>query len=209
MDVPRDAFLVGGQAWQECRTGGRNLDRIATSAAGLTGLWEVQGNVIRDLAALNRVEALPGTSGASSRSTTTNWTPPTSHCSTTSLPSAPAADPRSKPPPPTAANPASRPRPHSPAPTNPGSSLQARHLPPRILRKQHRPQPKQHPYGKAVRSARRRRCRAPRRGGAGPTEPGATVPNAQEGHHGDGCRKRRGPPTAQRGTSTGSGRRAG
>ena len=59
MDVPRDAFLVGGQAWQECRTGGRNLDRIGTSAAGLTGLWEVQGNVIRDLAALNRVETLP------------------------------------------------------------------------------------------------------------------------------------------------------
>jgi transglutaminase superfamily protein len=59
LDVPRDAFLVGGQAWQECRTGGRNLDRIGTSAAGLTGLWEVQGNVIRDVASLNRVETLP------------------------------------------------------------------------------------------------------------------------------------------------------
>lgn len=58
-DVPRDAFLVGGQAWQECRTGGRDLDRIGTSAAGLTGMWEVQGNVVRDLAALNRVETLP------------------------------------------------------------------------------------------------------------------------------------------------------
>jgi transglutaminase-like putative cysteine protease len=58
-DVPRDAFVVGGQAWQECRTGSRELDRIGTSAAGLTGLWEVQGNVVRDLAALNRVEALP------------------------------------------------------------------------------------------------------------------------------------------------------
>jgi hypothetical protein len=59
LNVPRDAFLVGGQAWQECRTGGRDLDRIGTSAAGLTGMWEVQGNVIRDLAALNRVETLP------------------------------------------------------------------------------------------------------------------------------------------------------
>jgi hypothetical protein len=59
LDVPRDAFLVGGQAWQECRTGARDQDRIGTSAAGLTGLWEVQGNVVRDLAALNRVEALP------------------------------------------------------------------------------------------------------------------------------------------------------
>jgi hypothetical protein len=59
LDVPRDAFLVGGQAWQECRTGSRDLDRIGTSAAGLTGMWEVQGNVVRDLAALNRVETLP------------------------------------------------------------------------------------------------------------------------------------------------------
>ena len=59
LDVPRDAFLVGGQAWQECRAGRRDLDRIGTSAAGLTGLWEVQGNVIRDLASLNRVETLP------------------------------------------------------------------------------------------------------------------------------------------------------
>jgi hypothetical protein len=59
LDVPRDAFLVGGQAWQECRTGSRDQDRIGTSAAGLTGMWEVQGNVIRDLAALNRVETLP------------------------------------------------------------------------------------------------------------------------------------------------------
>jgi hypothetical protein len=57
--VPRDAFLVGGQAWQECRTGRRELDRIGTTAAGLTGMWEVQGNVVRDLAALNRVETLP------------------------------------------------------------------------------------------------------------------------------------------------------
>lgn len=59
LDVPRDAFLVGGQAWQECRAGSRDLDRIGTSAAGLTGLWEIQGNVVRDLANLNRVETLP------------------------------------------------------------------------------------------------------------------------------------------------------
>lgn len=59
LDVPRDAFLVGGQAWQECRVGRRNLDRIGISAAGLTGMWEVQGNVVRDLANLNRIETLP------------------------------------------------------------------------------------------------------------------------------------------------------
>ena len=59
LDVPRDAFLVGGQAWLECRTGSRDLNSIGTSAAGLTGLWEVQGSVVRDLAALNQVETLP------------------------------------------------------------------------------------------------------------------------------------------------------
>jgi transglutaminase-like putative cysteine protease len=59
LDVPRDAFLVGGQAWQECRTGRRDTNRIGTSAAGLTGLWEIQGNVVRDLANLNQVETLP------------------------------------------------------------------------------------------------------------------------------------------------------
>jgi hypothetical protein len=59
LNVPRNAFLVGGQAWQECRTGSRDLDCIGTSAAGLTGMWEVQGNVVRDLASLNHVETLP------------------------------------------------------------------------------------------------------------------------------------------------------
>jgi transglutaminase-like putative cysteine protease len=59
LDVPRDAFLVAGQAWRECRAGRREPDRVGTSAAGLTGMWEVQGNVVRDLASLNRVETLP------------------------------------------------------------------------------------------------------------------------------------------------------
>jgi hypothetical protein len=59
LNVPPDAFLVAGQAWQQCRSGGRDPDRIGTSAAGLTGMWEIQGNVIRDLANLNRVETLP------------------------------------------------------------------------------------------------------------------------------------------------------
>lgn len=59
LDVPRDAFLVGGQAWLECRAGVRDPDRFGVSAAGLTGMWEVQGNVVRDLAALAKVETLP------------------------------------------------------------------------------------------------------------------------------------------------------
>ncbi len=59
LDVPRNAFLVGGQAWQDCRRGDRDPDRFGVAAAGLTGMWEVQGNVIRDLAALAKIETLP------------------------------------------------------------------------------------------------------------------------------------------------------
>ena len=59
LDVPRDQFLVAGQAWLECRAGRRDPDRVGTSAASLTGMWEIQGSVVRDLANLNRVETLP------------------------------------------------------------------------------------------------------------------------------------------------------
>jgi hypothetical protein len=59
LDVPRDAFLVAGQAWRDCRAGLRDPDKFGVGSAGLTGLWEVQGNVLRDLACLNRVEPLP------------------------------------------------------------------------------------------------------------------------------------------------------
>jgi hypothetical protein len=58
-DVPRDAFLVGGRAWLDCRRGERDPQRFGVGVAGLTGMWEVQGNVVRDLAALAKVETLP------------------------------------------------------------------------------------------------------------------------------------------------------
>ncbi len=59
LDVPRDAFLVAGQAWRDCRAGRRDPGQIGIYAAGLTGMWEIQGNVVRDLANLNQVETLP------------------------------------------------------------------------------------------------------------------------------------------------------
>ncbi|GAA4258429.1 transglutaminase-like domain-containing protein [Dactylosporangium darangshiense] len=59
LDVPRDAFLVGGQAWRDCRTGAHDPSTFGVAVAGLTGMWEIQGNVLRDLAALNRAETLP------------------------------------------------------------------------------------------------------------------------------------------------------
>jgi hypothetical protein len=59
VDVPRDAFLVGGLAWQDCRRGDRDPGRFGVSSIGLSGMWEVQGNVVRDLAALTKLETLP------------------------------------------------------------------------------------------------------------------------------------------------------
>ena len=59
LDVPRDAFLVAGDAWVDCRAGRRDPGRFGVGVAGITGMWEIQGNVLRDLANLNRVETLP------------------------------------------------------------------------------------------------------------------------------------------------------
>jgi hypothetical protein len=57
LDIPRDRFLVAGDAWSLCRTG-----RADPSAFGLGkhwGLWWIAGNLVRDLAALNNMEMLP------------------------------------------------------------------------------------------------------------------------------------------------------
>ncbi len=57
LDVPRDQFLVAGDAWQLCRTG--KADPKAFGILDMHGLWFIAGNVIRDVAALNNREMLP------------------------------------------------------------------------------------------------------------------------------------------------------
>jgi hypothetical protein len=57
LDVPRDQFVVAGEAWSRCRAGTVDPDRFGI--ADMRGLWFVGGNVIRDLAALNNMEMLP------------------------------------------------------------------------------------------------------------------------------------------------------
>jgi Transglutaminase-like superfamily len=57
LDVPRDQFLVAGQAWQRCRAG--KADAGAFGILDMHGLWFVASNVIRDVAALNNREMLP------------------------------------------------------------------------------------------------------------------------------------------------------
>lgn len=56
-DMPSGQFLPAGRAWQLCRAGEADPDRFGIH--DLHGLWFVRGNLIRDLAALNKMELLP------------------------------------------------------------------------------------------------------------------------------------------------------
>jgi hypothetical protein len=57
LDVPRDQFIVGGKAWQMCRSGQADPDHFGIF--NMHGLGFVRGDFIRDVAALNKVELLP------------------------------------------------------------------------------------------------------------------------------------------------------
>jgi AcrR family transcriptional regulator len=59
-DVPRDQFLVGGRAWQLCRSGEADPQTfgLAPERPQPRGLAFVRGHVVQDLAALNKVETL-------------------------------------------------------------------------------------------------------------------------------------------------------
>jgi hypothetical protein len=60
LDVPRDRFIVAGDAWQMCRAGRADPNSFGLShTPGLLGLWFIAGNVLRDFASLNRMELLP------------------------------------------------------------------------------------------------------------------------------------------------------
>ena len=56
-DVPSDRFLSGAEAWSRCRTG--EADPSTFGILDMYGLWFIHSNLIRDLAALNKVELLP------------------------------------------------------------------------------------------------------------------------------------------------------
>jgi hypothetical protein len=56
-DVPKDQFIVGGKAWLDCRTSG--VDPMNYGIFDMRGLWFIRGNLVRDIAALNKVELLP------------------------------------------------------------------------------------------------------------------------------------------------------
>lgn len=57
LDVPPERFLVAGDAWVRCCADEADPTRFGIN--GMSGLWFVAANLLRDLAALNKVEMLP------------------------------------------------------------------------------------------------------------------------------------------------------
>ena len=57
LDVPRDQFIVGGKAWQMCRSGEQAPEKFGIF--DMNGLGFVRGNLVRDIASLNKMELLP------------------------------------------------------------------------------------------------------------------------------------------------------
>jgi hypothetical protein len=57
LNVPRDRFVVAGDAWTQCRAGEANP--AAFGIFDMNGLWFIAGNLVRDVAALNKMEMLP------------------------------------------------------------------------------------------------------------------------------------------------------
>jgi Transglutaminase-like superfamily len=57
LDVPRDQFLVAGDAWHLHRSGKAQPDDFCI--LDLKGVWLIAGNLMRDVAALNNREMLP------------------------------------------------------------------------------------------------------------------------------------------------------
>jgi hypothetical protein len=58
-DVPRDQFLVAGEAWQRIRSGAADPAKFGLTQAKEAGDWWVAGNLMRDGAALLNLELLP------------------------------------------------------------------------------------------------------------------------------------------------------
>lgn len=58
-DVPRDAFVVAGDAWLGFRAGTIDADRCGLSVIDEHGDWWIAGNLLRDVASLLGVETRP------------------------------------------------------------------------------------------------------------------------------------------------------
>jgi len=58
MNVPRDKFVVAGDAWRLCRAGEADPASFGFSFMQEAGYWWIAGNLLRDVAALSNMEML-------------------------------------------------------------------------------------------------------------------------------------------------------
>jgi hypothetical protein len=58
-DVPRDRFLIAGDAWAACRRGEADPSLFGLTMVNEAGDWWIAGNLMRDAAALDNLELLP------------------------------------------------------------------------------------------------------------------------------------------------------
>lgn len=56
-DLPKGKFIPAGMAWQMCHRGQANPDSFGIF--DMHGLWFIRGNLLRDMASLNKIELLP------------------------------------------------------------------------------------------------------------------------------------------------------
>jgi len=59
LDVPRDRFLVAGDAWAACRRGDADPSAFGLTVVNEAGDWWIASNLVRDAAALDNLELLP------------------------------------------------------------------------------------------------------------------------------------------------------
>jgi hypothetical protein len=66
LDIPKEQFITGAKAWWMCRKDEADPERFGIACDpklfnldSLNGLWFVRGNLLRDFAALNKVETEP------------------------------------------------------------------------------------------------------------------------------------------------------
>jgi hypothetical protein len=58
-DVPRDRFVVAGDAWDQVRAGQADPAKYGLSSINESGDWWIAANLMRDAAALDNIELLP------------------------------------------------------------------------------------------------------------------------------------------------------
>jgi hypothetical protein len=57
--LSRDRFVIAGNAWMQCRAREADPAKFGIFKDDMRGLWFIAGNLVRDAAALNKMEMLP------------------------------------------------------------------------------------------------------------------------------------------------------